>query len=598
MTRLIIPVSLTVRGPVITKSSAIGAFGVDALMAKGLFVHLHTGRIQKQYYVPGTLIKGILREAWQELAAADVAYVNWLEWLGKASPDDSYDRPERGRLRFGDFADWQTIPETIERQRYRIQIDEVRGAAQSGQFQVIESPYAPGQEIHFTGELAVILSSEERDTDLLAALQRGLSWAQALGGTRTAGFGQIVEAVLGQPKRETLPAIASPGTGWRVRMTFKQSVIFSRRRIADNLFESEELIPGAALKGAVAEMMRHEPQQFGDLANELYRVRFTHAFPTARDSDRPSHWPLSLLAFEKDDRTLEFTDVIRCNRPFTRDDVAGAFDIDWKETKEWKDVLKAYGWTKIATELRVRTAIEGERQKARDQALFAWEMLVPHEHEWIAEVDAAGLTDAARRQLEQLLRFGIEPLGKSKAQAEVILGPKKEVALLPAANYVLTLQTPALLIDPSHFLAPDGGIGSASAQLLRREYEEVWRELSGGSLALVNYFQRVSLAGGDYMRQRFRQPDPYRPYLLTDPGSTFLLRPLAGREKEALVRMTAWIEKGLALQLRVRRFYGIDKVPEDELWKFCPYLPENGYGEVTVNQTSHYPEAVECTTTE
>ncbi|MEK7995063.1 MAG: RAMP superfamily CRISPR-associated protein [Planctomycetota bacterium] len=596
MRRLTIPVYLTVQGPVITKSSAIGELGVDALMATGSFADPQMGNIEKRYYVPGTLIKGILREAWQELAAADGKFGEWLEWLGKESPKDSDDAPERGRLRFSDFADWETEPAASDRQRYRIQIDEDSGAVKGGQFQVMESPYAPGQEIRLAGEVRVIMSSGENETALLAAIQHGLSWAQAVGGTRTAGFGQILKAALGLTVGETLPAATNAGTGWHVRMTFQQPVIFSLRRIAGNLFESGMVIPGAALKGAVAEMMRREPGLFRELANELHGVRFTHAFPALKGGTRPRHWPLSLLAFAKDDKTHEFADVIRCERPFTRVALAGAFDIDWKESQEWKEVLKSYGWEKIKTELRVRTAIEGERQKARDEALFAWEMLAPHEHEWIAEVAAEGLTAAARQQLEQLLHFGIEPLGKTKARAKVTLEPKTAAAVPSAASYAVTLQTPALLINPGGHLAPNGAIGSASANLLRLEYEAVWKELSDGSLALANYFQRVSLAGGDYMRKRFRQPSPYRPYLLTDAGSTFLLKPVAGREKKAHDSMTAWVEKGLGLRTRVKQFYGINDVPGEKLWAHCPYLPENGYGEVTVNQESRYPEAPECTT--
>ena len=126
---------------------------------------------------------------------------------------------------------------------------------------------------------------------------------------------------------------------------------------------------------------------------------------------------------------------------------------------------------------------------------------------------------------------------------------------------------------------------------LRLELIDAWSDLSGGSLTLVSYFQRCTLAGGKYFQQRFLGTKrPYRPYLLSNAGSTFLLKPANGREDDAQECLKRWARKGLPLAASVRAFYAI---PDewDQQWRHCPYLPENGYGEVAVNQAYPYPEA-------
>lgn len=119
----------------------------------------------------------------------------------------------------------------------------------------------------------------------------------------------------------------------------------------------------------------------------------------------------------------------------------------------------------------------------------------------------------------------------------------------------------------------------------------MWQELSNGSLLVANYFQRCSLAGGQYFRRRFARANArYKPYLLSSEGSTFLLEPTPGKEKEAIARLDEWLRMGLPLSASVRQFYDI---PDDlaDQWKHCPYLPENGYGEIAVNDRGPYPEA-------
>jgi hypothetical protein len=597
MRRITLPITLQVQGPILTKSSSIGALGLDAVMAKRDFEDAATGVAKSRYYIPGALVKGLLRESWQELATVDQTLLKRaLEWLGDASPMNSQDEPARGRLMFDDFADLQNEPKPEQPVRYRIEIDEERGAADAGKLQMMESPYASGQVVDFQGQVRFLVGDEENEEQidaLRSALARGLMWIEAVGGIRTSGFGQLLDVKVGEGTAVTLDSKPSlSGSEWDLHLHFRDPVIFSKRRIADNFFESGEVIPGGALKGAVAEMMARGGL-FRELRDQLHLIRFSHAFPAKTGSARPRSWPLSLL-FVAD----EPADVVRRREPEAGKAAnvpkAGSFDIDWKD-KHRKKVREAYGWPDLKWELRVRTAIDSTLRKAGDQQLFAWQTVQPYGLEWIARVDASRVSEPAREQLEGLLRFGLEPIGKTKALATTILTAADPQTVRAAPRYVVTLQTPGLLIDPGRRLAPNGALGSSKEEDLEREFQDVWKEISDGSLRPVNYFQRCVLAGGEYFQNRFlgrsrgRRPYQYKPYLLSVEGSTFLLEPVDGKEREACACLTEWMQTGLPLSESVRKFYGIPDDPATQ-WKHCPYVPENGYGEIAVNEPSPYKE--------
>jgi hypothetical protein len=581
MKRITLPITFRVQGPILTRSSSIGEPGVDAPMASGMVWNQSTGVAERRFYLPGRLIKGLLREAWQELAAqAGAAYdAKFIrEWLGDESVKDTGDAPLRGRLAFSDFADYTTAPE-VHSSRCRIVVDEVRGAADAAKLQLMDSPYASFDEPAFEGRIRFMARKGENYGPVLDAVERGLLWIRAVGGIRTSGFGLVAGVMIGQPLPESPHPCAAPaGDTWDLRVRFEELVILAKRRVSENLFESGDIVAGGALKGAVAAMIECDPIGFAQLKEELHSVRFTHAFPAAKGGTRPRQWPLSRIAFEREDRSLKFADAMDLDEnhmPYGR---AGAFEIDWKdETKE--AVRKRCGWPEVKWELRVRTAIDSAKRVSRDQQLFAWQMLIPFGLEWLGQVDISPLSAAARDQLATLLAFGVEPLGKTKVLGKVGMQSGVAAPLAKATQYVLTLQTPALLIHPGK-LAPDGGPGSTSEEDLRTELEEGWKGLSGGMLVLKDYFQRCSLTGGEYFRKRFQKGPVYKPYLLSDEGSTFRLEAAAGAEAAAHQLVTTWVARGLPVGRRLLEFYGIPGEPE-HMWEHCPYLPENGYGEVS-----------------
>jgi hypothetical protein len=83
------------------------------------------------------------------------------------------------------------------------------------------------------------------------------------------------------------------------------------------------------------------------------------------------------------------------------------------------------------------------------------------------------------------------------------------------------------------------------------------------------------------MRHRFQSGQAYRPYLLTDAGSVFLFRILDGGKARDCI--TLWLHNGIEISPAVKKFYRLTDVQPSRLWEHCPYLPENGFGEIAVD---------------
>jgi hypothetical protein len=224
----------------------------------------------------------------------------------------------------------------------------------------------------------------------------------------------------------------------------------------------------------------------------------------------------------------------------------------------------------------VRTKIDASKRRAETEKLFAVETIVPADRAWIGYVDFGAISDEAmRREAEEelltILGEPLGPLGKTKTYADV--EPVAERGPLPAerpaGHWAITLQSAAILADPEE-LRRNHDLGA--------EYGRVFRQISGGALELVNFFSGESFAGGYYLHRRFQfHKREYMPYLLTDSGSVFLLHPAT---EAASGIVGEWLRYGLPLPQWARERYAR---PGESDWQWCPYLPENGYGEIAVN---------------
>ena len=74
---------------------------------------------------------------------------------------------------------------------------------------------------------------------------------------------------------------------------------------------------------------------------------------------------------------------------------------------------------------------------------------------------------------------------------------------------------------------------------------------------------------------------------LTTAGSVFVLRPRPSRETDACLTVREWLATGLPLPAWAEARYARNDQAGDH-WTNCPYLPENGYGQVAVNLGVHW----------
>lgn len=596
MIDVVLDVTLHLHGPVLTHATTPGEYGIDAVQAKD-----NSGRPR----IDGSLVKGHLRQAWTELRdAAGTFAPNIGDLLGEGTGSQKNMRPAepaRGRLHFSDF-----IGSAGGRSgaRSRIRIDEERGAVSTRFLQVIETPFAVGEQVTFKGTIDFVALDEATAEGIGRYVTAGLRWVGSMGAFRTIGFGRVI----GVDVSRGLAAISSPVTSATgsdiidLQIYFKGPFCVARLQPDGNLFESDDCIPGGVVKGSLASAWRGrlgkqsagavEPRmdpERRELAEHFEHVRFTHAFPAASISGppiRPVRPPLSIVRAKG--RTC---DVALLEGPCLVDGAAPEFAIDWKDNDR-REVHADFQWPLLDRELRVRTAIDGEKRKAAEGQLFAYEAVVPANRSWLGGVDLTAIPTehrgAVEKQLRDLLALGLTGVGKTKTRARVTTAGEPitsavshNLDALTGGLYVVTLQTDALLPDPQSFDETSGDAALESA------YRTVWQELSGSSLELVRYFARQFLAGGYYLHQRFNAGAvPYAPYFLTEGGSVFVLRCAKGSESQASEKIHEWNRSGLPLPAWARSRYSRNGHSGDH-WSNCPFIRENGYGEIAVNLSVH-----------
>ncbi len=584
-------VTLTFAPGLLTRQQGAIPFGLDQAML----------RRDEKPVLPGTLIKGNLRHAWESLMEKGIGDIgkNEIEaLLGQSPSGPSEGGNRRGALLFDHC--WEAEGEPRRAVRHRIRIDGESGAVAPGALLMAEQ-LLPGEEeaLRFRGCIELTdgkALAEQRISSLRRWIANGLAYAQALGAFKGLGWGEL-ESVQVEENSSSLkvPLPEAPPMEREkpeprtigLRITLDRPLCIPRPSAGDNTIVSEEFIPGTVIKGALAATLERWyggewRKRFGDAFD---RIRITHAFPAARlQGVRPLAVPWSLAIGPGDHG--EIFDLSAADAP-----AAGSgrllFPPDWKG-EQWERARGELGWPSgLRRELRVHNRIDPATGTTAEEALYTVESIAPEDHHWLANLQAPGGTNS--RWLEELLNglssgHSVYPLGRTKARARIELKeeggyPTKCERPLPrlgeGETIRILLQTPARLLDIGECreIPATGG-----REALAEQYRRVWGSLSDGALEYRRHYGRQLLLGGEFWWRHYiggqecpHVPPRYRPELFTDAGSMFLLEVV--RPAEASEMLARWRSEGV--------MYAEGMAGGDH-WRHNPWLTGNGFGEVVI----------------
>lgn len=581
----VLPLTLCVEGPAISQDSAAATFDFDAaaMMADGKVV------------LPGSQIKGLLREVFESAIEAKAPGLDpcWLtKWFGKASSsledttEGSYE-PRTGRLF---FADLTAKPAHEDAAITRVAVDHERGSVREGMLQVVQAPWGYGDIARFKGEVRVLGTA---DPAMLGALKSSLDWAfkliPAVGAFKTAGFGRLLDAKTGEwaplsharsptdDAQTAVNAILEAGGADFVLRPGEPFIVWPLS-FGGNFFAGDAAIPGQVLKAVAARWLSGRGLLDGN-EDALAGLVFRHAWPVSEDTPaapRPARIPLSVyLAIDEKGDIAAKGDALAMENENDFDDYSAlstiAFQPDWKYVPSCLAAAYGHG-EQPARATRTRTAI-GEGGIAEDERLFTHAAVDPRGFIWRTQVlIPRDSNDALAGQMAELLAAlnGTSlGLGKTKAPLEWKSNPLKKTPTATARGEVwhVVLQTPACLHGPAATRSKLPGPVAA----LREDYEAYWRSTLGKGTCLVDFMARQRLAGGYLARRYPAAPDVgFEPYLLTEPGSIFVLKGDGLENKLDEIAVA-----GLPLS-------GCWPTEQRD-WKTHPFLREAGWGEVRIS---------------
>lgn len=581
-------VKLTLTAPILTRVSGSRLHGLDTAT-------LYADDQQQIMALMGSSIRGGLRHVWEYFASLSTALSqNSIdEWLGKPAADTD-NEPQRAGLHFSYY--WQSEKRAENHQvLHRIQIEADTGKVKKGALQVIEMPFASGDQVTFVGTIRAVLNDEEEAQQLNHWLNKGFQFLPALGGLKGIGFGKISQVKIEQrPEQEQDQTVAVDELSPQFMIAIKPQSPFciAKHHIKNNRFEAKQHISGAVIKGCLGAIVGEKGRdkaRYPELSTCFDDVRFSHAYPTKQtQQQRPQAMPLSLVVVKKQVKAklkeqLQLYDVARKKQAGLIHKQAPKFAIDWK-SDDWKLVPTTYTQAQLPRNIHIHTGIEDNAghpiSRAGDNQLFSIECIEPQDYHWLARIDCQCVPPDKQQQvveqLKQVLSQGLFNLGKTKAYAEVSFHADDfkidESQLIRDNQVIITLQSPVGLLKDFHKIpATNGG------EQLQDFYQKAWAELSDNSLHLSHFYAQQRLVGGHYLYRRFWQHSKpaYNPELLTETGSVFVFDVVEGQQDTAKQKLQHWLQHGL-------------QVDEEEDWRSNPYITTQGYGEIAVNQAIHW----------
>lgn len=564
---------ITLIAPWLVHGNDPGRFGLDATQLRD-----HLGRL----VLPGSLVQGRIRAAWAEMKKSfGLSVPNADAWFGREGQEG------RSRIHVKDLCLHETTHPSMGTMT-RIRIDTDTGAVAAGHLLVIEQQHPAGTALPFVGTWRAWLHDDEAHA-LQRQLQAALLWQSQLGAQRSVGFGEVksiqvsIERAANNPTKQ--PPLDQVCATWALH--FDEPICVRTQIVGNNLFVSDDTISGGSIKGAIASQMsaRYGKPVFqlkavSQLARYFDEIRVCHAFPSAHDQ-RPSPVPQSWIS----DAAGKVWDATFLTSPTLLDGEAPAFLHDWK-SDIWEQVLTRQKWGTTHQHLRVRTAINPETKVAQEGQLFTYECRVADANvRWITEVWLDAIPEHDRfsvwAELNALFTQNLGPIGKTDAFAE--LHPLPPCTLAGESAHTLAWGQPIVLqLNSAALMLSAAEMADQAAPDLLTLYKKWFEQQSQGSLVLSHFFASHDMASGAFLKPNRAGNDNYQPFILTSPGSVFVLH-LADKQLEtAKAILQHWERRGLPLSTEVIKTYSND-------WRKNPYLPENGYGEVVVNPTRDIP---------
>jgi RAMP superfamily len=577
--RRVYNVALCLRSPFMFEGTVNTRTGVDAAFLRDSEGHP---------VIPSTQIRGVLRAALITLnAATSGGVINILEinaLFGEKSTGEEVgqDTPIRACAVFGDL----TGPKPDrDLQTTRIKIDEETGTVAKGALQVIELAAPLGSECVFKGSLVIRFG---RDLDIARienALNKAMALVPSIGAYKSAGFGEVVKetSAIAEDAAARTPLVpkeinTSAGRRW-FDVVLDRPLLVDAHRLAENIFESATIIPGAAIKGALAQRLELAGLlNDAALSDALTRMRISHAFPIDANTGRRLELPLGLSLLRTDAGLADAIGSGLSQAPLRGGEAVSLLaDCKQGDVTNARDAL-GLRRLEVARLSRTHVKIDEEKLSAVPTKLFAT-VAVSHKHgngqqvRWRFCVDFDG--GAPTGIVSALLAGPLDGLGRSAAIATLeASGAPADMAageLAGDANLVdIILQTPAMLTGPR--------MGNDAQQSIFEAHRDYFEEFLDGA-KLVNLFAERTMAGG-YIATR-RRPygaDTYYPFILTTPGSVFRLDVSAKGARAAL-------ENALGSGLPAVKLNG-----KTVTWRNCAYVPENGYGEIAL----YSPKVQDC----
>lgn len=540
--------NVTIEGPFVSSASTISQFGVDNPALRN-----H----EEMPIILGTQILGKLRHFGSESLKA---------LLGKEGKNPQSDpkndenkdkewKSPRSTLFISDLT-MEANKENLSKIT-RIQIDTDTETVKQGALQVIETVLAPRETAVFSGDVVFF---DDSNASMIEEIKTALKNAYQIGAFRSIGYGKITEV-----KTEEIQLSQDNFCGCledysRLTLNFKDIFCIAKPKKGTdgNLFESDDIISGGVIKGAIANMMVQ-----GSLLQEyLHNIHISHAKPSDKNIIQRYRTIPVTATLDNGDRVVFLED----NPPKMK--------IKLKDNDK-KIIQKHFSTVKPPRTLRVRSAIDAKKRRSADEALFAYEAIVPFDHVWVFDVNFLNVAqedrEAVKKQFWDTLKNGLYRIGKTDARANVgYLGktPETETHFCGKAiritepqdnqSYKIILETDAEILKTNNSLSETDGLKNAYTA-----YFEQYK------LTLDDFYTEETFAGGEYLKNIFKMKDYlgsfYLPKIITKAGSVFVVTP---NNAEGIKTLQEWQK------------FGLKNLYDD--WQESPYVASNGYGEIRI----------------